>query len=331
MRSTRPAIAALIALVLVVGCGNGESPPAAKPAATPTPTPPPTAPPPPTKVSDCTGVPDIVPCVHPCGNGVCQRGSCVGECTPSATATPSRSETPTCAPTLGIVSCCAAHCEPCPTIRAGCNAQACQDCIERPVCDPLPTCFPLNVATPTPTPTPFPTNTCYTPATPIPDRTCSPDSCEFRGECYLSGHHGFCSDEFDRGCRCVLEGPTWTVTPQSCSTPTPTPICIATSFIPSCCAQHCDPCPTSYPGCNSEGCQDCIERPVCAPYPTCYPTANVIPSPTPTADCFENIGGCCDFRGQKPCYPLVYGADAAQCLNRDSGSPRGCHGLSVAT
>ena len=51
-----------------------------------------------------------------------------------------------------------------------------------------------------------------------------------------------------------------------------------------------------------------------------------LPTPTPTVDCFENVGGCCDFRGQKPCYTLVYGADAAQCLNRDSGSARGCHG-----
>src|SRR5512139_1461272 len=56
--------------------------------------------------------------------------------------TPTPTPQPTCVPTLGVPSCCAASCEPCPTIRAGCNAQACQDCIERPACDPIPTCGP---------------------------------------------------------------------------------------------------------------------------------------------------------------------------------------------
>jgi hypothetical protein len=49
---------------------------------------------------------------------------------------------PTCVPTLGVASCCAAHCPPCPTVRAGCYTHGCQQCLERAVCDPIPTCGP---------------------------------------------------------------------------------------------------------------------------------------------------------------------------------------------
>jgi hypothetical protein len=44
----------------------------------------------PTKTTDCTGVPDSEhkPCVHSCGNGICEQGFCIGECTPSPTPTP---------------------------------------------------------------------------------------------------------------------------------------------------------------------------------------------------------------------------------------------------
>lgn len=68
---------------------------------------------------------------------------------PSApTATPTPTAPATCVPTLGITSYCATHCEPCPTIRAGCNAQACRDCIENPVCSPEEICVPWNIANP---------------------------------------------------------------------------------------------------------------------------------------------------------------------------------------
>jgi hypothetical protein len=74
----------------------------------------------------------------------------------------------TCAPTLGIPSYCATHCEPCPTIRAGCFAESCRDCIENPVCGPGEGCVPLNPANPgccscataTPTPTVDPIVAC---------------------------------------------------------------------------------------------------------------------------------------------------------------------------
>lgn len=49
----------------------------------------------PTKTTDCSGISDLRPCVHPCGNGVCQYGFCNGECTPSRTSTPLRTPTPT--------------------------------------------------------------------------------------------------------------------------------------------------------------------------------------------------------------------------------------------
>ena len=73
--------------------------------------------------------------VRPCIN---DQGTTI----PCPTATPTPQ--PTCVPTLGVPSCCAAHCEPCPTIRAGCYAQGCQDCIERAECDLIliPTCGP---------------------------------------------------------------------------------------------------------------------------------------------------------------------------------------------
>src|SRR5678815_2647946 len=130
----RPALA-LVAILAACGDGTGNS---AVPTGTataiptvppsPTETPAPTFPPPPTKVADCTGQPDGTRCVHSCDDGICEHGFCNGECTPSATVTPSPTPLPTCVPTLGAPSCCAAHCQPCPTIRAGCNAQACQDC-----------------------------------------------------------------------------------------------------------------------------------------------------------------------------------------------------------
>ncbi len=39
----------------------------------------------------------------------------------------------------------------------------------------------------------------------------------------------------------------------------------------------------------------------------------------------EGAGGCCDFGGQRPCYPVRNGDDAWQC-DHDGGTPRGCAG-----
>ena len=40
--------------------------------------------------------------------------------------------------------------------------------------------------------------------------------------------------------------------------------------------------------------------------------------------CFEFVGGCCDFQGRRPCYPLIIGQDAARCMYTDHGQPVGC-------
>ena len=54
---------------------------------------------------------------------------------------PAISPTPFCVPSPGIPSFCAAHCDPCPTIRVpGCAAIGCRDCIENPRCAPSETC-----------------------------------------------------------------------------------------------------------------------------------------------------------------------------------------------
>ena len=47
----------------------------------------------PTKTTDCSIAPDNRPCVHPCGNGLCFQGTCIGECTPPPTATATRTPT----------------------------------------------------------------------------------------------------------------------------------------------------------------------------------------------------------------------------------------------
>lgn len=44
----------------------------------------------------------------------------------------------------------------------------------------------------------------------------------------------------------------------------------------------------------------------------------------------EYVGGCCDFEGRRPCYPLVHGADAAGCRHTDLGLPRGCSGSGIS-
>lgn len=76
--------------------------------------------------------------------GDCVVCACVTQTPAPRTLTP----TPSCVPTLGIASYCATHCDPCPTVRAGCNAVACGDCIEIPVCAPDETCVPWNPANP---------------------------------------------------------------------------------------------------------------------------------------------------------------------------------------
>jgi hypothetical protein len=58
------------------------------------------------------------------------------------TPTPLATATAACAPTGTPY--CADHCEPCPTIRAGCFAFACGACRENPVCAPNQTCEPVS-------------------------------------------------------------------------------------------------------------------------------------------------------------------------------------------
>jgi hypothetical protein len=138
---------------------------------TPSSTPTPTGPPPsPTPTGVCGEVCDNRPCGEftcPGSNGLPTTRFCdvtyLGtgcqcspiEC-PTAPPTPrAPSPTPstpipvkaTCVPTPGgIPPYCAAHCEPCPTIRAGCNAQSCVRCIENPVCGLGEICAPQGAA-----------------------------------------------------------------------------------------------------------------------------------------------------------------------------------------
>lgn len=287
----RAVVVALVLAVLLAACGDSSGSGSA-PTATATPTPPPpsatrtlastetptpTAPPFPTKVADCTGQPDGVQCVAPCGNGVCEQENCVGECTPSFTATPTQLETPTCVPSPGIPSCCSAHCEPCPTIRAGCYARACQDCIERPVCDPFPTCGPNPFTTPTPTPTP----TCI--------------GCESDGSCTRA----FDGGQYTGRCTeyAIIDGQCYGV-------------CIPDNpCTENACAVQGDCLFVSNGSVLHGTCANCQCRPL-------------------QSECaeVENVGGCCDFQGQQPCFPLVYGSDAARCFQTGYGYPRGCYG-----
>ena len=90
--------------------------------------------------------------------------------TPShtVTPTPSPTSTVTCGPTATPY--CADQCVPCPTVRAGCYADACGECHENPTCGAGEFCEPMGfggccacvpvggtaTATPTPSPTPLP-------------------------------------------------------------------------------------------------------------------------------------------------------------------------------
>lgn len=92
-------------------------------------------------------------------------------------------------------------------------------------CAPCVTSTP-DRESPTPTPPPFPTNTCYTPAPPVPDRTCNPLACDDApyGSCVEFGYTGTCRHYTgaQSGCFCYIESSTHTATPMPC-TPTPTP------------------------------------------------------------------------------------------------------------
>lgn len=114
-------------------CGSGCS------CATRTFTPTPATSPTPCSTPVCPG--SVLPPL--CVDGPC---SCYCEATPAPTL--SSTPTPPCVPTPLIPPYCATHCEPCPTIRAGCYAQACPQCIENPVCAPDETCVPRNPANP---------------------------------------------------------------------------------------------------------------------------------------------------------------------------------------
>lgn len=177
--------------------------------------------------------------------------------TPLDTPTP-LTPAPTCVPTPGIPSYCATHCEPCPTIRAGCYAVSCRDCIENPVCAPNEICVPGNLANPgccscaTPTalippfstatataiktvtrtealtlpatPVPTETPTCVPRATRIPDSPCRGQAVCL-GPCVQSGVRGICRRRDSApACYCELEGPVSTSTPENvCPESTGTP------------------------------------------------------------------------------------------------------------
>ena len=134
----------------------------------------------------------VVACALPVRGGAVAWEIAAPGAAPSGTQSLTPTALPTCAPTLGITTCCATHCVPCPTIRAGCNARPCRDCIENPVCRPEEICVPLNPAnpgccscatatgsvkmsSPTPTPEQSPATSSATPAVLVGD--CNLDGC----------------------------------------------------------------------------------------------------------------------------------------------------------
>lgn len=102
-----------------------------------------------------------------------------------------------------------------------------------PTVTPFPTATVTRTVTATPVPsstpipgtataTPTPTVTCYTPATKIPDLPCDPTQCTPFARCAMFGFVGQCMDDTRGQCVCFFEGPTFTITPMSCPTATPT-------------------------------------------------------------------------------------------------------------
>jgi hypothetical protein len=93
-----------------------------------------------------------------------------------------------------------------------------------PTVTPIPTATLVPSGTPIPgtaTATPTPTVTCYTPATRIPDLPCNPSECSPFARCVEYGFVGQCVVDTRGQCVCFFEGPTFTITPMSCGTPTP--------------------------------------------------------------------------------------------------------------
>lgn len=165
MTDARLAVTLVLLLAAVLGCGDGNDDRSATPTVPPLPTLPTLVYPPRTPLGTCvnlqytpvtciplpgiTIIPTIVintrpptPTRIPIEITSATPPKLCYEISGSPCATETPTPQPTCVPTLGAPSCCSAHCEPCPTIRAGCNAQGCQDCVERTVCDPIPTCGP---------------------------------------------------------------------------------------------------------------------------------------------------------------------------------------------
>ncbi len=209
----------------------------------------------------------------------------------TATAITTPTALPTCVPTLGAETYCTDHCPPCPTIRAGCPSEACRDCRENPVCGPGEICVPW---------IPAQGECCscaaQTPPAP-PTSTPLPASCI--GDC--NGDGVVRINELISGVNIVLNG----------------------AQVGACPALDCEGslsvsinCLIAAVGNALNGCRRSTPSPLA--------------TPIPTVDTFlfcaerEWVGGCCDFAGHRPCYRLMYGSHAAQCIHTDGGYPRGC-------
>lgn len=93
---------------------------------------------------------------------------------------------------------------------------------------------------------------------------------------------------------CADEAPTFTPTPPPTLTPAASPICPTVPVpTPRCFDGEYRSCGYNRAGCEVCGC------------------------------CFKFVGGCCDFGGLRPCFPLRVGQDAGGCMNR-GGFPTGC-------
>lgn len=156
---------------------------------------------------------------------------------------------------------------------------------------------PLPTSTPIPTPTPT-TNECMVGSL----------ACNVDGACGLTGRlcglvvdgkvttGRCCQNALGASCVCIPDGLDCACPELPTPTPTPhqSPICPTVPVsTPRCFIDEYYSC-----GYNRAGCQVC-------------------------GCCFEFVGGCCNFGGRLPCFPLRAGQDAGKCTYL-GGSPTGC-------
>jgi hypothetical protein len=217
-----------------------------------------------------------------------------GTATASPTLTPTPpGPTPACAPTGTPY--CSDQCQPCPTIRENCYANACGACIQNPTCGNdevrqcpggtyagLGGCCGCEPPTPTPTPPPLLTPTCAPTGTPYCSNNCQPCP-TIRPGCYANAcgaciPNPACGDGEVQQCP---GGPSGFLGGCCrCATPTPTPSAPTRTITPT-------------PNCTAGPCPDLVPGPVSVFFPTpvhaCLLNEGEIP-PLFMEVCVDNIG-----------------------------------------